>query len=113
MTDKDIKSNDNSPDREGGLSLVTEPRVKTKKPSLYKVVLLNDDYTPMEFVIEVLERFFNKDHADATRIMLAVHNQGRGICGIFPKDIAETKTALVNDYARRHQYPLQCTIEKS
>ncbi len=113
MSEREQKPKLDDADREGGLSLVTETRAKTKKPSLYKVILLKDDYTPMEFVIEVLERFFNKDHAAATRIMLSVHNQGKGVCGIFPKDIAETKAALVNDYARRSQYPLQCNVEKA
>ncbi len=85
MSDKIRKHDDADGGREGGLSVVTDVRSKAKPPSLYRVILINDDYTPMEFVIEVLERFFNKDHADATRIMLNVHNQGRGICGCVSK----------------------------
>jgi ATP-dependent Clp protease adaptor protein ClpS len=92
--------------------IVTKTRPKTKKPSLYKVLMLNDDYTPMEFVVHVLERFFNKGRADAERIMLQVHRQGVGICGVFTYEVAETKVAQVIDFARRHQHPLQCTLEK-
>ena len=93
---------------EGG----TKTKAKTEKPSLYKVLLLNDDYTPMEFVVHVLERFFNKNQEDATRIMLHVHHHGVGVCGIYPFEVAETKVAQVVDFARRHQHPLQCTMEK-
>ncbi|MCE9523574.1 MAG: ATP-dependent Clp protease adapter ClpS [Alphaproteobacteria bacterium] len=92
--------------------LVTKTRPKTKKPSLYKVLMLNDDYTPMEFVVHVLERFFNKGREDADRIMLQVHQQGVGICGVYTYEVAETKVAQVIDFARRHQHPLQCTLEK-
>ena len=92
--------------------IVTKTRPKTKKPSLYKVLLLNDDYTPMEFVIFVLEHFFGKSREDATRIMLHVHHKGVGICGVFTFEVAETKVALVMDFARQHQHPLQCTMEK-
>lgn len=88
----------------------TEP--KTKKPSLYKVLLLNDDYTPMEFVVQVLERFFAKNRDDATRIMLHVHQKGVGLCGVYTYEVAETKVTQVMDFARRHQHPLQCTMEK-
>ena len=79
---------------------------------MYKVLLLNDDYTPMEFVVHVLERFFGKNQEDATRIMLHVHNHGVGICGVYTYEIAETKVAQVIDFARQHQHPLQCTMEK-
>lgn len=92
--------------------LVTKSKPKTKRPSLYKVLLLNDDYTPMEFVVLVLERFFNKTREDATRIMLHVHQKGVGICGVFTYEIAETKVARVMNFARQNQHPLQCTMEK-
>ena len=92
--------------------LITKTRTKTKKPSLYKVLLLNDDYTPQEFVVFVLERFFNKGVEEATQIMLHVHHKGVGICGVYTFEIAETKVAQVMDFARQHQHPLQCTMEK-
>jgi ATP-dependent Clp protease adaptor protein ClpS len=92
--------------------LVTKTRPKTTRPSLYKVLMLNDDYTPMEFVVHVLERYFNKARADAERIMLQVHRQGVGVCGVYTYEVAETKVAQVIDFARRHQHPLQCTLEK-
>lgn len=92
--------------------VVIKTKAKTKKPSLYKVILLNDDYTPMEFVVEILETFFNKTHEEALQIMLHVHQKGVGICGVFPYEIAETKATQVMDMARRHQHPLQCTLEK-
>lgn len=94
-----------------GLALKARP--KTRKPSLYKVLLLNDDYTPMEFVVHVLEHFFNKDRQSATEIMLHVHQRGVGVCGVYSYEIAETKVALVTDFARRHEHPLQCTMEKA
>ncbi len=93
-------------------SVVTKSKPKTKKPSMYKVLLLNDDYTPMEFVIVVLESFFRKNPEEATRIMLHVHQRGVGICGVFPHDVAETKVTQVIDFARRNEHPLQCTMEK-
>ena len=89
-----------------------KPRPKTKKPNMYKVVLLNDDYTPMDFVIHILEKFFSKNKAEATEIMLHVHRRGVGVCGIFTYEIAETKVTQVMDYARQHEQPLQCTMEK-
>jgi ATP-dependent Clp protease adaptor protein ClpS len=92
--------------------VVTKTRPKTKKPSLYKVLLLNDDYTPMEFVVLVLEQFFSKSREDATRIMLHVHHKGVGICGVYTYEVAETKVTQVMDFARQHQHPLQCTMEK-
>ena len=91
---------------------VVDARPKPQKPSLYRVLILNDDYTPMEFVVYVLERFFNKSREDATRIMLHVHQTGVGVCGVYTYEVAETKVALVVDMARRHQHPLQCTMEK-
>lgn len=95
-----------------GTSVITRTKIKTKKPSLYRVLLLNDDYTPMEFVIHVLERFFRKDREAATRIMLHVHNHGVGECGVFTFEVAETKVTQVMDFARQHQHPLQCVMEK-
>lgn len=92
--------------------LVTKTRPKTQRPSLYKVLLLNDDYTPMEFVILVLEHFFAKGREEATRIMLHVHHKGVGICGVYTYEVAETKVAQVKDFARQHQHPLQCRMEK-
>jgi ATP-dependent Clp protease adaptor protein ClpS len=97
---------------DGGVGVVTQTKPKTQKPSLYRVLLLNDDYTPMEFVTYVLERFFNKSREDAIRIMLHVHQHGVGVCGVYTFDVAETKVAQVIDTARRHQHPLQCTMEK-
>jgi ATP-dependent Clp protease adaptor protein ClpS len=96
--------------RTGGTSL-QEAQPKVKKPRLYKVVLLNDDYTPMDFVVVVLERFFQKSREQAVQIMLTVHNKGSGICGVFPYEIAETKVQQVLGYAQENQHPLQCTME--
>ena len=96
----------------GKTDLVTKTRPKTQRPSLYKVLLLNDDFTPMEFVVHVLERFFNKSREEATRIMLHVHHKGVGVCGVFTLEVAETKVAQVMDFARRHQHPLKCTMAK-
>lgn len=93
-----------------GLAL-EEARPKLKKPQMYKVVLLNDDYTPMEFVVEVLERFFSMNREKATHIMLHVHTRGKGVCGVYTRDVAETKVALVNDYSQQHQHPLLCAME--
>lgn len=95
---------------EAGVLLKTRP--KTKKPSMYKVLLLNDDYTPMEFVVHVLERFFSKNRQEATDVMLHVHRRGVGLCGVFTYEIAETKVAQVMDFARANEQPLQCTMEK-
>jgi ATP-dependent Clp protease adaptor protein ClpS len=95
---------------EYGLS--TQTRVRTKKPSLYRVLLLNDDYTPMEFVVYILERFFNRSREQATRIMLHVHQKGVGLCGVYTYEVAETKVAQVLDLAKRHEHPLQCVMEK-
>ena len=95
-----------------GTAVITKTKPQTKRPSLYRVLLLNDDYTPMEFVIHVLERFFNKDRESATRIMLLVHNHGIGECGVYTYEVAETKVTQVMDFARKHQHPLQCVMEK-
>ena len=107
-------------DRRGGNSntegpntgVVVRARPKTRKPAMYKVLMLNDDYTPMEFVVHVLEKFFNKDVEAATKIMLHVHHHGIGECGVFTYEIAETKVTQVMDFARKHQHPLQCVMEK-
>ena len=85
---------------------------KTKPPQMYQVVMLNDDYTPMEFVVHVLERFFQKNREEATRIMLHVHRRGVGVCGVYTYEVAETKVTQVMDFARKHQHPLQCVMEK-
>src|SRR5687767_14254383 len=100
----------NGPGR--GTAVITRTKPKTKKPSLYRVLILNDDYTPMEFVVHVLERFFQKDHESAYRIMMHVHEHGIGECGIFTYEVAETKVTQVMDFSRKHQHPLQCVMEK-
>ena len=100
----------NGPGR--GTAVITRTRPKTRKPSLYRVLILNDDYTPMEFVVHVLERFFQKDREAATRIMLHVHNHGVGECGVYTFEVAETKVSQVMDFARQNQHPLQCVMEK-
>lgn len=92
---------------------VQEAEPKLKRPPLYKVILINDDYTPMEFVVHVLEAFFSIDRENATRIMLEVHTRGKGVCGIFTHEIAETKVAQVNNYSRENNHPLLCTMEKA
>ncbi len=107
---QDGEDDGDSSDR--GTAVITRTKTKTKKPSLYRVLLLNDDYTPMEFVIHVLERFFKKNREAATRIMLHVHNHGVGECGVFTFEVAETKVTQVMDFARQHQHPLQCVMEK-
>src|SRR5690606_286033 len=99
-------------DGEGQVGVVTKTRPKTKKPSLYRVLLLNDDYTPMEFVILIVEQIFNKSREEATSIMWHVHNQGVGECGVYPYEVAETKVTQVMDAARRNSHPLQCVMEK-
>jgi ATP-dependent Clp protease adaptor protein ClpS len=100
-------------ENEDNTGVITERQVRTERPSLYKVLLHNDDYTPMEFVTDVLERFFNKTHAQATEIMLNVHHKGVGVCGTYPYEVAETKVALVTEAAREQEYPLQCTLERA
>ena len=110
-------SGDNSDDDTNGpgntgTGIVTKTRPKTKKPSLYKVLLLNDDYTPMEFVVHILEKIFGKNREEAVDVMLHVHRHGVGMCGVYTFEVAETKVAQVIEFARRHQHPLQCTMEK-
>jgi ATP-dependent Clp protease adaptor protein ClpS len=111
--DNGAGDDDGGEDGQGNTGVVTERRVRTERPGMFKVLLHNDDYTPMEFVTEVLERFFSKTHAEATEIMLAVHHKGLGVCGIFPYEIAETKVAQVTEAAREQEYPLQCTMERA
>jgi|TARA_B110000196_G_scaffold147946_1_gene127996 ATP-dependent Clp protease adaptor protein ClpS len=107
------QDNDNSDDNgQSETGVATKIRSNTQKPSMYKVLLLNDDYTPMEFVVEILERFFSKQGEEAVQIMLHVHQKGVGVCGIFTYEVAETKVTQVVDYARANQHPLQCTLEK-
>ena len=106
MADKRIDRNDNDG------NLVLDERTKTQKPSLYRVLMLNDDYTPMEFVVMVLQRFFGHDSESAQRIMLHVHQRGVGVCGVFPYEIAETKAAQVMNFARQNEHPLQLQLEK-
>ncbi len=95
-----------------GTAVITRTRTVAKKPSMYRVLLLNDDYTPMEFVVTVLRRYFNKNADEATRIMLHVHRNGVGECGVYTYEVAETKVTQVMDFARKHQHPLQCIMEK-
>ena len=110
---KDANGNNDGKGKDGtGTGIVTKTRPKVKKPSLYKVLLLNDDYTPMEFVVHILEKFFSKSREDAVEVMLHVHRHGVGICGVFTYEVAETKVAQVIEFSRRHQHPLQCTMEK-
>lgn len=112
--DDDVPGNGNNGD-DGGIDtgVVTRTKPKTKKPAMYKVIMLNDDYTPMEFVILVLERFFSKSQEEANQIMLHVHQKGVGVCGVFTYEVAETKVQQVMDLAKQHQHPLQCTLEKA
>ena len=108
----DDRNNDDGKGGGPGVGLATRTRPKTKKPSLYKVLLLNDDYTPMEFVVHVLKAFFQMDTDAATRVMLHVHQKGVGVCGIFTYEVAETKVTQVMDFAKKGGHPLQCTLEK-
>jgi ATP-dependent Clp protease adaptor protein ClpS len=112
-----VRAEDEDGGKEGGgagqVGVATKTRAKPKKPNQYKVLMLNDDYTPMEFVVLVLKRFFSMDLEQATRVMLHVHQRGVGVCGIFPYEIAETKVNQVMDFARQNQHPLQCTLEKA
>jgi ATP-dependent Clp protease adaptor protein ClpS len=113
-----VRANDDDTRKGGGdgqdqVGTATKTRTKPKKPSMFKVLMLNDDYTPMEFVVMVLKRFFAMDMEQATRVMLHVHQKGVGVCGIFPYEIAETKVNQVMDFARQNQHPLQCTLEKA
>lgn len=106
--DRKRKSDQNGP----GTAVITKTRPQTKRPNLYRVLLLNDDYTPMEFVVHVLERFFSKSREEATQVMLHVHRRGVGVCGVYTYEVAETKVNQVTEFARRNQHPLRCTLEK-
>lgn len=99
-------------DENTGTAVITRTKPQTKRPNLYRVLILNDDYTPMEFVVQVLEEFFNKGREEATKIMLHVHQHGVGECGIYTYEVAETKVTQVMDFSRKHQHPLQCVMEK-
>ena len=116
LGDDDNTNNNNNSKRRGpgapGTAVITKTKPQTKRPSLYRVLLLNDDYTPMEFVVHVLERFFNKNQEAAHRIMMHVHQHGIGECGVYTYEVAETKVTQVMDFARKHQHPLQCVMEK-
>jgi ATP-dependent Clp protease adaptor protein ClpS len=106
-------SDDKRGNQEGpNTGVVVKARPKTRKPAMYKVLMLNDDYTPMEFVVHILEKFFGKSREDAVEVMLHVHRHGVGVCGVFTFEVAETKVAQVIEFSRRHQHPLQCTMEK-
>ena len=107
------EDDDKDGDSDSQVGVATKTLTKPKKPSQYKVLLLNDDYTPMEFVVMVLKRFFRMDLEEATRVMLHVHQKGVGVCGIFPYEVAETKVNQVMDFAKQNQHPLQCTLEKA
>ena len=107
-----MMSDDDQGPGDSDVGVMTKTRSKTARPPLYKVMILNDDYTPMEFVVHVLERFFGLNHAQAFEVMLTVHKKGLAVVGVFSHEIAETKVTQVMDFARRHQHPLQCTMEK-
>ena len=109
LEEQNNKINFKEPER--GVLLETKPA--TKKPSMYKVILLNDDYTPMEFVVHVLQKIFNKTQEEATQIMLHVHQKGIGVCGVYTYEVAEVKSKAVVDFAKKNQHPLQCTVEKT
>lgn len=111
--DDDSGSGDSGSGGGDQVGLATKTRTRTKKPKQYKVLMLNDDYTPMEFVVMVLKRFFRMDLEQATRVMLHVHQKGVGVCGVFPYEVAETKVVQVMDYAKANQHPLQCTLEEA
>jgi ATP-dependent Clp protease adaptor protein ClpS len=118
ITMSDEKDNDRGPTRTGddgngnGSGVALQTRTRTKRPAMYKVLMLNDDYTPMEFVVHVLEKYFTKTRQEATDIMLQVHRRGVGVCGVFTYEVAETKVNQVTEFARRNQHPLRCTLEK-
>jgi ATP-dependent Clp protease adaptor protein ClpS len=110
--EKDKNTDDGQNDEGTASGVAVQTRAKTKRPSMYKVLMLNDDYTPMEFVVHVLERFFSKTREEATQVMLHVHRRGVGVCGVYTYEVAETKVNQVTEFARRNQHPLRCTLEK-
>ena len=107
------RNDDEGGGRGNGTATITKPKSQTKTPSLYRVILMNDDYTPMDFVIHVIQKFFGKDMEEATQIMLQVHQKGAGLCGVFSHEIAETKTHQVNQYSKQNRHPLKCTMEQA
>ena len=113
----DDNNNSNPPKRRGpgapGTAVITKTKPQTKRPSLYRVLLLNDDYTPMDFVVAVLEIFFDMNREKATQVMLHVHTRGKGVCGVYTREVAETKVTQVNEFSRSHQHPLLCTMERA
>ena len=111
INNSDDWSDDQINDHDSGDTAVETAKPKLKKPRMYRVIINNDDYTPMEFVVHILEQFFTMDRAKATRVMLDVHNNGKGVCGLFPRDMAETKTLQVNNYSKEHNHPLMCSME--
>ena len=111
MSERDKRSDDGDFGNASGVAV--QPRTKTKRPSMYKVLMLNDDYTPMEFVVHVLERFFSKNREEATQVMLQIHREGMGVCGTYTREVAAAKVDQVLNIARRHQHPLQCTMEET
>lgn len=102
----------NESEAEGSTQVVSRPDAKTKLPKFYKVLILNDDFTPRDYVVHILQKFFQKAEPEATRLMLEVHHKGMGVAGVYSLEIAETKSYQVNEYSRQNQYPLKCTIEK-
>jgi ATP-dependent Clp protease adaptor protein ClpS len=101
-----------SGDNESGTATISKPKSEIKTPSFYRVIIMNDDFTPMDFVIHVLQKFFQKDYTEATRIMMEVHQQGAGVCGVFTYEVAEMKAYQVNQYARKNKHPLKCSVER-
>ncbi|PCI59610.1 MAG: ATP-dependent Clp protease adapter ClpS [Kordiimonadales bacterium] len=112
MSDNEKDNSDDGDDGGTGTGVLTKPKAKTKKPSMYKVLLLNDDFTPMEFVVIILQRFFHMTMEEATDVMLQVHQSGVGVCGVFTYEVAETKVNMVLTFAKQNEHPLQCTMEK-
>jgi len=112
MMIKNAQKDDHDGDSDGDVALATKTKPKSERPPMYKVMLLNDDYTPMEFVIIILQKFFGINNAGAIDLMLTVHKKGLAVVGVFSHEIAETKVTLVMDFARQHEHPLQCTMEK-
>ena len=113
MSNDDQRINDDEGDTGSSTQTLIKPKPALSEPAFYKVILLNDDFTPMDFVVHILQKFFNKNIEDATRIMMQVHQHGSGVAGIFSHEIAETKAYIANDYARKNKHPLKCTLEKT
>ena len=113
MSEKMSETNWKPGETEGGTQVLTRPKARTRTPSKYKVILLNDDFTPMDFVVHILQKFFNTDSSEASEIMLQVHQQGQGVAGVFTYEVAETKCFFVNEYAKSNNHPLKSTVEKA